>query len=154
LNGRNDRESETAFRQARDLQERLVQESPDEVSYLMDLTLTCSRQGSLYLRGKRYDDAARAYERAIGIQDRLLERFPGTQAYRDRCGYYRLQMANVLEEKGDLDAALPLYRKAYEMLAELVRLSPGVPSHHTDLTASATSLGYALAERDPAEAAQ
>jgi serine/threonine-protein kinase len=150
----NSREAEKAFRQARDLQEGLVKDFPDEVSYQLDLSTSCSRQGSLCVNSQRYGEAAQAYSRAVGLQDKLLERFPKGRDYLYRSGYYHLHMANALDEKGDLDAALPGYRKAHEVLAELVRLHPGPQEYHNTLAASATSLGYALGSRDPGQAGQ
>jgi thiol-disulfide isomerase/thioredoxin len=147
------RESEEVLRQARAIQEKLAANFPDDLKYQRDLTLTCARQGDLYAGARRHDDALLAYDRAINLQDELLRRYPGAEEYLTRCGNYRFQKANILEEIGRLDEALPLYRRAIEYQEELVRLFPKQATHREELAATATSLGYALDQADPAEAA-
>jgi serine/threonine-protein kinase len=146
--------SAEALAEARKLQEGLVTEFPKEPSYQNDLTVTYERQGILYLHAKRYDDSLSCYQRAAAVQDGLAAHSPDAKGYVAGGSYYRFRQADVLDEKGDVAAALPLYRKAYEEQTALVREAAKVPAFQTQRAATATSLGYALAESSPAEAQQ
>ncbi len=143
------RDGEEPFRQAAEVQGRLVKDFPDDVGYKMDLTLTLSRLGTLYARSRKFDAALRAYDDALALQDPLNERFPDKPDHLERCGYYRTLKANVLEEMDESDQALAHYRQARGRLEELVKRFPKTAAYHERLAATAASLGFALEAGDP-----
>ena len=89
------------------------QVEPDEVSYLLD-------RAAGYLQGRaRYADAQRLFERALAIREARL----GSDHPETATSLHNL--ARVLHDQGDLDAARTLNRRALHIYE--TRLGPDHP---------------------------
>jgi len=122
-----------AYRQAREIQERLLQESPTSIAAQSNLANTILNTGQVHRLHKDHADALQAFDEAIA----LLEKVVGTNPE----GIYDLSaLGSAYAERGRTlvalkryeDAVAP-YEKAVASRERLVRMAPSVERYQREL---------------------
>jgi serine/threonine protein kinase/tetratricopeptide (TPR) repeat protein len=122
-----------AYREARGIQERLLQDHPTSIAAQSNLANTLLNMGQVYLWHKDNADALRVLDEAIA----LLEKLVGTNPE----GIYHLgALGTAYREKGRVllalkrnEDAVAAYEKGVASRQRLLRLSPAVQRHQQDL---------------------
>jgi serine/threonine protein kinase/tetratricopeptide (TPR) repeat protein len=112
-------EAEAAFRRAADLHEKLAADFPDEPLYRSDLADDLNDLG-VVLSDHRPRAAEEVYRRAIELRKRLIADFPDSVLYQAHLGAGCGNLANVVRDQGQPEAALPWYGEAIELLGPIV----------------------------------
>jgi tetratricopeptide (TPR) repeat protein len=92
-------------------------------------------------------EAKPAYRQAIEIQERLAADHPQSPQYRQNLALTQNNLASVLEDLGEREAAEAGYRRSLELREKLATDYPKVIQYRQDLADSYTSLGILLKDR-------
>jgi RNA polymerase sigma factor (sigma-70 family) len=115
-------EAEAAYRQALALQQKLVQEFPNQAAYRTDLAVTLNRLGALHNLTGRPAEAEHTLRQAIALLEKLVADAPDGEVQCKELARSYLQLAAVLQNVGrgraEVDA---LRRRAAELLKGLER---------------------------------
>src|SRR5262249_18397278 len=103
--------------------------------------------GLLYFSG-RYPEAQQTFERAVTLQERLADDFPGVIDYRLNLAQSYHHLANVLRDTEQYDEAEPSLRRAVTLFERLAHELPGNAQCQEGLAKSHRNLGYLLWETD------
>ncbi len=133
---------------ARQIQEALVKDFPEQPQYRADLALTNAQHGRVMLRRGQLPAARATLQKAFEIQDRLAGDFPDETEYRLQAERYRFEFGNVLEEAGQIAQARAAYTQALASVEKLVADRPSAPLHNF-IGLIADSLGALLAPSEP-----
>src|SRR5262249_49192595 len=129
-----------------------AREFPDEPQYQDDLARTHAQRARLLRKRQEHAAARSAYEKAVEIQDALVNDFPARPEYRQRAVRYRFGLANALEEAGQNPQARAAYAETLRRQEKLVAERPQWPPDQNYLGHVADSLAALVAGDDPAEA--
>jgi serine/threonine protein kinase len=105
------------------------------------------RMGQLYRSLNQPEDSAAAYRRAIALQERLRDDFPGEPGYRQDLANSHNWLGELLREgERSLVDAEENYRRAFALQEQLAQEHPGDPEYRRELARSHANLG--LVEMD------
>jgi serine/threonine protein kinase/Flp pilus assembly protein TadD len=120
-------DNEEAFREAIQLQEKLVAEHPMRTDYQHDLAESYSALGDYIHGSRRYDEAEKLFRSACTIFARLAEENPTVMAYRkDLCDVLG-RLGCVIKNSGRLQEAGEILCGSLERRKKLLRDFPGFP---------------------------
>jgi peroxiredoxin len=142
-------ESNTAFRNALQMQQALAQAQPENPELQHDVAVTSSRHAKLLQDHGRFEEGLKAIDRAIDLEDRLVKETSEEPKYVRAGAYYRFRRADLLETADRKKEGEQGYHDALDRQERLVAAHPEVYAHHQDLAATASSLAALRAETDP-----
>jgi tetratricopeptide (TPR) repeat protein len=137
------KDAESAFRQALDLQRRLVEEFPRDPSYRLELAGSHNGLANSLDNSGRSSDAESEYRQALAIQQRLADDFPRVTRHRSELAHTHYNLATLLERDRRREAEQS-YRHALDLLQRLVDESPEVPAQLNELGRTSGSLAELL----------
>jgi serine/threonine protein kinase len=137
-------ESEQAYRQALQLQEKLLADSPGDPVIRYALADLQCRFGT-FLVGRQPKEAEKLYQEAIAHNRRLEADFPHTTQYRAGLAQALHLLANRLWQTGRFGEADPLYAEVVALRKQLVAEAPSRPSYKKVLAAANGDWGQVLA---------
>jgi serine/threonine-protein kinase len=105
-------QAQDAWREARELFEGLVQESPDDQAFLARLAQCQSDSGLLLLDLGRIEEAQESIRRAIALQEKLAATNPTLSSYPAAMTGNRLTLAWILNRQGRKADALAMLHQA------------------------------------------
>jgi thiol-disulfide isomerase/thioredoxin/tetratricopeptide (TPR) repeat protein len=144
-------EGDRAFRAARQIQEELANEFPDQPQYRADLALTHAGHARVLLPRGQFPAARAALQKAFEIQDDLARKYPEDANHRFLAERYRFELGNALEEAGQPAQARGAYVQALDGVEKLAEQKPSA-QYHNFVGLIAESLGALVAAAEPVEA--
>jgi tetratricopeptide (TPR) repeat protein/thiol-disulfide isomerase/thioredoxin len=144
-------EGDRAFRAARQIQEELANEFPDQSQYRADLALTFAQHARVLLQRGQQPAARAALQKGFEIQDELARKFPDEPNHRFLAERYRFELGNALEEAGQTAQARAAYVQALDGVEKLTEQKPSA-QYHNYIGLITDSLGALLLPTEPAEA--
>jgi len=105
--------------------------------------------GLMIIGGDRHDDARTMYERAIAVDERLVEGRPGNREYKLELAKFHNNLAALLLEAGRAADAADHSERAIALIDELARLAPSLAVEQAD---AHTLHGAILRGQRPADA--
>jgi RNA polymerase sigma factor (sigma-70 family) len=112
-------QAEVSYRQALDLQEKLVRDFPTVRAYRSDLAGTLGRLGNLQRLSRRVLEAERTLRKALAIQEKLVAEAPDDREQRRELGANYRALGQVLRDAGRLNEAEAFLRRALEIQKSL-----------------------------------
>lgn len=131
----------------------LAEEVPDEPKPLRDLAIATTNMGSAHMQLGQFEEAARRFEEAEGLHDRLAERFGDVPDNVARRASLLAQRASLEKELRRLDEAEALLGRARGLLDGLVAAHPDTLAYRSDRAGLLAVLGEVLARMGPARRA-
>jgi serine/threonine protein kinase len=131
----------------------LADEVPDEPKPLRDLAITTANMGSAHMQLGQLDEAARRFDEAGALYDRLVGRFPDVPDNVARHASLLAQRAGLEKALRRLDEAESLLARARGMLDGLVAAHPDTLAYRADRAGLLAVLGEVLARMGPARRA-
>jgi tetratricopeptide (TPR) repeat protein len=117
-------EAEAAYRAAVTIYEPLTKEFPETPDYRNELAAGHNNLGYLLAVQSRWADAETAYRAALAVREKLAADFPGAPAYAVDLGGTCCNLGDLLRERGDPQAALPLFARAIDVLGPIHARTP------------------------------
>jgi tetratricopeptide (TPR) repeat protein/tRNA A-37 threonylcarbamoyl transferase component Bud32 len=111
-------ESLDLYRQAREIQERLAAEQPDEPEHRLDLSATINGEAAAYLQLNKRVEARQKYDQCIALRAELARERPTDVKYIVGHGAAWNNLGQMLKE-GDAEQAENAFRTAERLLAEV-----------------------------------
>jgi tetratricopeptide (TPR) repeat protein len=146
-------DAEKEYRQALAIRQALAQAHPKNAAHQRDLAVNYVNLASvLAVVGKKekQQEAISAYEKARGIQQKLVEDFAHISQYQDDLALTRFQLGNLDAKAGQNDRALVEFAKAVEGWRALTKTHPDVKAFRTKLASGLMVLAEAfLKTQDP-----
>ena len=134
----------TAYEQARDIEQKLVEQFPTVPKYQFDLAYVHLNLGNL-LNGLGETTAARtAHEQSRDIGQKLVEQFPAVPEYQYNLAASHQNLGNLLRDLGETTAARTTMEQARDIKQKLVQQFPTVPIYQMNLAISQNGLGLLL----------
>ncbi len=134
----------TAYEQARDIEQKLVEQFPTVPKYQFDLAYVHLNLGNL-LNGLGETTAARtAHEQSRDIVQKLVEQFPAVPEYQYNLAASHQNLGNLLRDLGETTAARTTMEQARDIKQKLVQQFPTVPIYQMNLAISQNGLGLLL----------
>jgi eukaryotic-like serine/threonine-protein kinase len=127
--------AEQCYRQALEIQHKLVQAQPKIQLFLHDLSQTYLHLGNLLHDSGRTPEALTAYQQALPVQEALARDYPKFTRYQEDLAESYLAQAQALYETGTFDHAEELARKGLALQETLCRQHPETPSYRSELAA-------------------
>jgi len=108
------REAEERLGKALEISGELGREQPNIPLFLVQQVSLNFKLHDLYFKAGRFERAAKALDRAFGLQERLVRRYPEVKAYKVWLSTLYLSRARLLRAKGErefIEAVLELSRR-------------------------------------------
>jgi tetratricopeptide (TPR) repeat protein len=127
--------------EARELDEKAVQQEPSRADYLRDLSVSYNNLGDLQ-RALGHGEAARQFfEKSLNIRERLVQQEPSRAAYlRDLSVSYN-KLGDLQSALGHGEAARQFFEKDLDIVERLVQQEPSRVDYLRDLSISYERLG-------------
>jgi tetratricopeptide (TPR) repeat protein len=138
-------ESETAFRRAVALYQRLAADFPNRPEFRQELASSQNRLGRLLSENARLEDAEEAYRDGLSVARRLAADFPAEPEYRQVLAGFHNNLGNLLlGDSGRLIEAEGAHTQALAIRKQLVADFPDLPVLRRALAMSHNNLGWIL----------
>jgi len=131
------KEAETAYKRALEIEDAIGQHDPDNQDHLSRQASTLNSLGILY--ANHLVDAKRSemvYQRAIGVLETLVERFPSADGYANTLVLAYNNLASLYGTTDRPADAEPYLEKAVDRAKVLAKNFPDVPDYFNALAAS------------------
>jgi serine/threonine protein kinase len=138
-------DAERAYRKAINLYEPLVQEFPDDLTYLHECAIANFNLGILLQQRNKLDEAEGSYRRAISLHDRLIERCPTEKEYQRDLVDDLNNLGTLYRDQGKLPEAEAMFRRVIKFREQ----DTESPVDHF-LAMSYHNLGNAVRDQDNA----
>jgi serine/threonine-protein kinase len=140
----NDRATDGIRRQG-DLLDRLLSRDPTNPTY-RSARAACHYVAARYQLNKesRLEAARDSYDRAIAIQEELVNEFPREASYRGVLSIYLTNWANLRRLTGDVDAAVRVFPRIIQLGRDCLSHSAGNHVYRRDLAISLDEYGQIL----------
>ncbi|MGE0758005.1 MAG: protein kinase, partial [Pirellulaceae bacterium] len=141
------------YERARELQQALANERPDDPDLLAALAVTLNRIGRVEHQRQDLAAAVDAYDRALALRRRLAARFPGDLEYQRAVASTTMNLALVESDRGQVEAALAHFPASQDLQQSLVQSHPESTDVWRDLATNAFNQGnWALRQGETARA--
>jgi eukaryotic-like serine/threonine-protein kinase len=134
-----DRE-EQAYRQARGIQQQLVNDFPNEPAYARDLGLSLHHLAVLARVNRSAPEAEEAFRQALAVRQDLEARFPEDPDYRADLAQTLMSSANIYR-RADLRRTREIYLQVLKIQEALLKDSPDSIKFLSDVANTSNSLG-------------
>ena len=127
--------------EARELDEKAVQQEPGRADYLRDLSVSYGRLGDLQRALGNGETARQFFEKSLDIAEQLVQQEPGRADYlRDLSVSYN-KLGDLQSDLGNGEAARQFFEKSLDIRERLVQREPGRDDYLRDLSVSYERLG-------------
>jgi tetratricopeptide (TPR) repeat protein len=150
------RAAETAFDQARDILQRLVDRDPSNAGWQRSLAVAHSRVGDVAQARGDLNAAETALDQARDILQRLVDRDPSNAGWQRSLAVAHARVGDLAQARGDLNAPETAFDQARGILQRLVDRDPSNAGWQRDLAvahARAGDLAQARGDLNAAETA-
>ena len=144
----------TAYEQARDIQQKLVEQYPAVPEYKNSLMPSQINLANLLADLGESTAARTAFEQARDIAQTLVKQFPAVPKYQNALANSNYYLANLLQSLGETTAARTSFEQSRDIWQKLVEQFPAVPEYQKGLAGSHTSVGILLSELGETTAAR
>jgi tetratricopeptide (TPR) repeat protein len=134
-------EAEIQYRQAVEIQERLVRERSEEPGLRLHLASSLINLASVISDPPRRSEAESLLDRGRALQEQLVREYAAVPLYRLRLGRTFRTLADLMENQGRSAEAKTQHRRSIEIREGLVRDFPGQPEYRRDLGSGRYQLG-------------
>jgi serine/threonine protein kinase len=143
-----------AYREAIQLLQQVVDETPEEVASLRTLALSYEGLGSQLAEMNNVTEAETAYRKALGVFEDLIGRYPGMPTYREELAGIHNRMGNLFSSVFRWEEEEKSYRQALAIREALVADFPKVAEYRHGLAETLDFLGIQLAPRQRQDEAE
>ena len=133
-----------AYREARDITQRLAETDPSNAVWQRDLSLSQDNIGDVLRAHGDLAGALAAYREAQHITQRLAETDPSNAVWQRDLSLSQDNIGDVLRAHGDLAGALAAYREAQHITQRLAKTDPSNAVWQRDLSVSHNKVGDVL----------
>jgi tetratricopeptide (TPR) repeat protein len=145
-------EGEKALRQAVALRKELAAASPTVVGYRQELADASNNLATLLMSARRPQEAEQVLREAVSVEEKLAA-LPLPDYPQRPVAQSHIALGNLVRES-DRKAAAEHYRRAMDILTQLVKIYPVVPDYQRDLAGCENSLGQMLLKSGERAAAE
>lgn len=135
-----------AYREALELQERLVRENPGVTAYLSDLAKSHNNLGSLLGETGKPDEALQAYEQALQIRLQMKREGETSAEAQNSLAQIYNNIGNLLCDTGKTNEALQAFEEALKIRTQLAEENTGKAAFQGSLAVSYNNMGNLLAD--------
>jgi serine/threonine-protein kinase len=150
-------DAEAAFGQAIDLLTKLTAENPNDPKnpeYRQYLARAYLNLGPVLRFAGQSQKAEETYQKAIALQNGLVEQDPLSPAYRHELGVSYINLGFLLQASDRYPEAEKAHRSALDLFGTLVVQFPNVPVYRKELANSYNNLAFVLARTGNLPAAE
>ncbi|QEF97144.1 Serine/threonine-protein kinase PrkC [Stieleria maiorica] len=131
------------------LHKKLAEQRPYDLAALSELATCYNHRGAIFNRRGRTDEALKAYQEAIDVQQVLVMRAPTSSRFKEQLAVAHNNLGQVvLSSEAASTDAISHFKKAESLLNELVSTSPLSPHYRAQLGGVLSNLAPLLENSD------
>jgi serine/threonine protein kinase len=142
-------QAEKAYREAVDLQQQLLTETPAKVDYRHQLAQTLHGFAALLQRSRRFPQAEDFYRRALTLHQALAAESPHVAGYRFELARHYHSLGSLLRDTNRRTEAEAAYREAIRLDEQLANEFPRVPEYRQERAKGKHHLALCRAALEP-----